>query len=390
MKHFLLFLTLTLLPAAAAGQSLDSLLRDIEKNNLELQALRQAGATDIQEVRSQNRLEGPSVEYSPFFRRGAGGMASSELVVSQGFDFPTLYAARRKHGRLQQAAMEWQYAASRRDLLLQAKQLCLDLIRLNREKDLLDERQSYATRLLALYEKRMAAGDATQIELNKIRMDQMSLGTETAQNERLRTSALRELQRLNGGKAVSLDTRAFPPAPSATDFAALRDRLLAADPGVQAADAAVSASRQEVKVNRQGWIPRLELGYRRNTDQSEASHGLLIGASIPLFSNRDKVKTARLRLTEAELRRDDARLQAATDLQARFDELRQLRREADAYDTQLMRQSLTTLRKAVEEGGLSVMDFYTETDNVYRNLQERLRLETEYQKVLAELYRNDL
>lgn len=390
MKQFLLSLTFLLLSASTAGQSLDSLLRDIEKNNIELQALRQSGSAAIQETKSQNRLEGPSVEYSPFFRRDAKGMASSELVVSQGFDFPTLYAARNKQGRLQQVAVEWQYATARRDLLLRAKQLCLDLICLNQEKELLDDRQRYAARLLAFYEERMAAGDATQIELNKIKMDQMTLRTETAQNERQRTAALRELQQLNGGKAVTFAARTFPQAPAAADFAALRERLLAADPELQAADAAVSVSRQEVKVNRQGWIPRLELGYRRNTDQSEASHGLLIGASIPLFSNRDKVKTARLRLAEAELRRDDARLQASMSLQARFDELRQLRLAADAYDTELMSQSLQTLRKAVEEGGLSVIDFYTETDNVYRNLQERLRLETEYQKALAELYKNDL
>ena len=45
-------------------------------------------------VKIAARQEELSVEYSPFFAKGIDGMASSELVVTQGFDFPTLHAAR--------------------------------------------------------------------------------------------------------------------------------------------------------------------------------------------------------------------------------------------------------------------------------------------------------
>ena len=143
-------------------------------------------------------------------------------------------------------------------------------------------------------------------------------------------------------------------------------------------------------MNRQGWIPKLELGYRRNTDQSEASHGLLIGATIPLFSTRDKVKVARQRLAEAQLQQEEARVQAESALRTKFGELQQLKRAAAAYDVELMRSSLQTLKKAIANGELSVIEYYTEADNVYRNLQERLKLENQYQKALADLLKSEL
>lgn len=390
MKHFFWPLLLLLLPLTGAAQSLDSLLLAIEHNNKSLQALKKGNEATMQEVQAQNRLEDPTVEYSPFFQRNVKGMASSELVVSQGFDFPTLYAARNRYTRLQETVTDWQYESARRDVLLAAKQFCLDLIYLNREKALLAERQKNADELQALYEKRLAQGDATLIDLNKIKMDHMAIRTEMAQNDMARATALEGLQALNGGEPVAFSGQDYPASAAEADLNAMRDYLLRNDAALQAAEAAVSASRQEVKVNRQGWIPKLELGYRRNTDQSEASHGLLIGATIPLFSTRDKVKVARQRLAEAQLQQEEARVQAESALRTKFGELQQLKRAAAAYDVELMRSSLQTLKKSIANGELSVIEYYTEADNVYRNLQERLKLESQYQKALADLLKSEL
>lgn len=120
MKHFFWPLLLLLLPLTGEAQSLDSLLLTIEHNNKSLQALKKGNEATMQEVQAQNRLEDPTVEYSPFFQRNVKGMASSELVVSQGFDFPTLYAARNKYTRLQETVTDWQYESARRDVLLAA------------------------------------------------------------------------------------------------------------------------------------------------------------------------------------------------------------------------------------------------------------------------------
>ena len=43
------------------------------------------------------------------------------------------------------------------------------------------------------------------------------------------------------------------------------------------------------------------------------------------------------------------------------------------------------LKEAVTAGQLSIIDYYTEADNVYRNLQAYMELENQYQKLMASI-----
>ena len=65
----------------AKAQAIDEVLRNIERNNKELQASAKDAEAARMEVQTQNNLEDPSVEYSPFYTKGISGMSSSELVV---------------------------------------------------------------------------------------------------------------------------------------------------------------------------------------------------------------------------------------------------------------------------------------------------------------------
>ena len=100
--------------SSVQAQKIEEVLQSVEQNNKELQAVFHSTEAAKMEVQTQNNLEDPSVEYSPFFAKGIDGMASSELVVTQGFDFPTLYAARNRSGKLQKDVLDRQQQALRR------------------------------------------------------------------------------------------------------------------------------------------------------------------------------------------------------------------------------------------------------------------------------------
>lgn len=381
---------LFLLPLASGAQGIDEVLQSVGQHNKVLQALQSNAEAAKLEARTSNSLGDFSVQYSPFFMPDVHGVSSSELVVSQGFDFPTLYGARHKSNRLRGEAIDWQYAASRRDVLLQAKLLCLDLVRLNREQALLAERSRNADELLAFFEQRLAAGDASAIEVNKVQMERMAVRAEVAQNNAAHRAAVQSLLALNGNMPLELGFDEYPPAEPPRDYDALLDRVLPADAALLAADALSRAAAQEVSVNRQQWLPKLEIGYRRNTSLDEASHGFLAGVSLPLFSNRREVKIARAQSAASSLQLEDARLQAEARLQSQYNEVQQLREAMQAYDLALMRRTLDLLRQAVLGGQMSSTDYYVEADAVYRNMQAFMVLECQYHKVLAELYKNEL
>ena len=374
---------------SAKAQDINSVLKSVEQNNMELKALLKGNeAADI-ENKSQNTLEDLSIEYSPFFQSETSGIASSELVITQGFDFPTLYGARKKAGQLQRNMLDMQYQTARRDILVNAKKLCLDIINYNKQKQLLQERRKNADELLAMFELKFKNGDATSLELNKIKLDRMNLETELVQADTKHANAMQQLQALNGGLPIEVNMTEYPQAP-ADDEVTMYEKAVATDWTVRTAQASVLAAEQDVKVNKQSWIPKFEIGYRRNTEGDNASNGFLIGGSIPLFSSKNKVKIAKARQTEAVMQHANARINAENSARTMINQMKQLKASADAYDVPLMRQTLKLLRTAVENGEISVTEYYVEADNIYKNMITYMDIERQYQDALTEIYKNEL
>lgn len=374
---------------SAKAQDINAVLKSVEQNNMELKALLKGNeAADI-ENKSQNTLEDLSIEYSPFFQSETSGIASSELVITQGFDFPTLYGARKKAGQLQRNVLDMQYQTARRDILVNAKKLCLDIINYNKQKQLLQERRKNADELLAMFKLKFKNGDATSLELNKIKLDRMNLETELVQADTKHANAMQQLQALNGGLPIEVNMTEYPQAPD-DDEVTMYEKAVATDWTVRTAQASVLAAEQDVKVNKQSWIPKFEIGYRRNTEGDNASNGFLIGGSIPLFSSKNKVKIAKARETEAVMQHANARINAENSARTMINQMKQLKASADAYDVPLMRQTLKLLRTAVENGEISVTEYYVEADNIYKNMITYMDIERQYQDALTEIYKNEL
>lgn len=371
------------------AQDINTILKSVEQNNMELKAMLKGNeAADI-EIKSENTLEDLSIEYSPFFQSETSGIASSELVITQGFDFPTLYGARKKAGKLQRNVLDMQYQTARRDVLLNAKKLCLDIINYNKQKQLLQERRKNADELLAMFEIKFKNGDATSLEINKIKLDRMNLETELVQADTKHANTMQQLQALNGGLPIEVNITEYPEAP-ADDEVTMYEKAVATDWTIRTARASVLAAEQNVKVNKQSWIPKFEIGYRRNTEGDNASNGFLIGGSIPLFSSKNKVKIAKARQTEAVMQHANARINAENSARTMINQMKQLKASTDAYDVPLMRQTLKLLRTALEHGEISVTEYYVEADNIYKNMITYMDIERQYQDALTEIYKNEL
>ena len=162
--------------------SIDDVLAAVREHNPELAAITLDTEAQSLQLKNENILEDPSIEYSSFYSSGVTGQSGSELVVSQGFDFPTVYAARHRKNELSRSALENSLSSETRRILLDAKNLCLDIIMYRQIGELLGMQSEIADDLLALYEQRLESGDASALEVNKIRMELMSLATDVATN----------------------------------------------------------------------------------------------------------------------------------------------------------------------------------------------------------------
>ena len=375
---------------AVRTQSIEEVLQSVAMNNPELKSLIQSTEAAQLQLKTDNMPEDPTVEYSSFYSRNTTGQSGSELVVSQGFDFPTLYATRSRQNKLSSASLESGLDVERRRILLEAKTVCMDIIMYRQLGELLDMQSGIAEEMLELFQKRYEAGDATALELNKIKMELMNVATEVADNRAALSAADNTLRAMNGDVELVFDADFYPLAEDVADPQAAMEEYISGNAAIISAETAAQAAQKQVSLDRQGWIPKIEIGYRRNTAIREAEHGFLVGGSIPLFSNSRKVRMAKAQSVSAHNRLAMAKARAQAEASSFIADIRETKAALDAYDEPLMRETLSLLKEAVEGGQISVIDYFVEASNIYTNLSNCITLQNRYQKLLAQLYVNQL
>lgn len=374
----------------ALADTVGDVLKQVASNNLTLKALAHDNQADVLDIKASNSIGGPSVEYSPFFTKGYSGVAESELVVSQEIDFPTKYAARNKQAKMQNIVGEQLLIKQRRDILLQAQLLCIDLIRLNQTLSMLHERLANSETLLQMYQKRMDAGDANALELNKVKLDCMEVRTLVNEAQGERTSLLQQLRQLNGGKPIDVIDTVLPEYPQITNFESYRALALASDADVAVAQTALRSADMNLKLQKNEWLPNISFGYRRNTEQGEGINGFLVGVSFPLYSNSNNVKAARQRRESAELQVMQAQNEAEASMRTNYEQLQGLQQVIDHSDVKLLQESLTLFAKALQHGEITALVYYVEINSIYEKLQRHIDLHCQSVKLLAELHKAEL
>ena len=367
----------TLTGGVQAQNSIEQVLKNIETNNKELQANAQLITSQKLESKTDNNLPDPTLSYAHLWGAKDKNETIGELVVSQSFDFPSLYATRNKLNRLKAGAYDSQADVFRQDKLLQAKEVCLDIIMLRQQKQILEERLRNAEVLAEMYAKRLQTGDANALETNKINLELLN--------------KMQELNTLNGNIPVVFEESRYPLTPFPSDYQILKSEVLSADRTLMALGNESLVARKQIAVNKSQWLPKLELGYRRNTETGTPFNGVVVGFSFPLFENRNKVKIAKAQALNIDLQKENATLQVESELSQLYREAKALHNSMEEYKkTFRSQQDLALLKQALTGGQISMIEYFVEVSVIYQSHQNYLQLENQYQKAMARIYKSKL
>ena len=375
-----------------AQSSIDQVLRSIETNNKSLQA--NTKMTDAQKLEAQTGkfLANPSVEWEQMWGNRNNPGSEYTLTVKQSLDFPTTYSNKNKLANLKANTIGFQSAAYRQQLLLNAKQTCIEIIYLRKQKSLLDERLANAETMFALYKKRFESGDANQLELNKIQLELLNAQNQSRLNKAALTAAEEQLRNLNGGNPITFDATDYPTGEELINFDQLQAAFMEADPNLKSLTGNQEIANREVKLSRSLTLPKFDVGYKRNAAKDHvASNGFMVGVSIPLFENKNTVKKAKAQAEFATASLEDNRLNLKTNLQQLYQQAEALQISRADYAKVLEQQrNIELLNKALNAGQLSVIDYFTELSTIYDSHQSYLDVEKEYHSILAQLYQYKL
>ena len=389
-KHIIVLLLLWCGTYLSAQDQINSILQQIEANNPELKANAHLFKAEVAETKSTNNLANPTVSFSNLWDSKNSSETENELEVAQEFEFPTAYLYRNKANKKKISALEALYQEQRQAILLRAKELLLDIIMLNQQREFLDQRLSYANQLFDGYQLMMDAGDATSIELNKIKLEKLNIQTEHTLNRSELENKYTELKELNGNQPISFERSTYPhldlPA-----YEVIRDEFMSSSYALKSAQNEYESAQKLIAVNKAGWLPSLSIGYRRNGGSNGHSNGLSLGFSIPLFNNRGKVSSAKATALSKAFTQDLVQNQLLSELNQAYQDALYMKEQIQAYDGAVdVPEILALLEKALDGGELNMTTYFVEVATVYQSAQNYIQINNRYQKQLAKLYKHRL
>lgn len=370
---------------AQKSTSIDEIIAEIEANNLSLKVIKSENEAELAALKSGNVVGPTSIEYSPFFRRGATGLASSELIVKQEFDFPTQYSARSKNSEITGTALNESMKVRLREIRVEALQACIDYVAANQRLELLADRLMLTDTILSLYEKKYSARAATALEINRIKLSRQDVAQEIARTELESQETESKLIALNGNKPLMLkglnykyDINNIPLPLSAKEYADNSAGVISAAAGIKAAEC-------DLKIANNSWLPTIGLGYRRNTDGPEASNGFVIGMDFPIFSIGKNKKAAQARKAAAEMTLIEANQAAESEATSTLLQLQMLRKSIESYDVNLIKETISLYSESLRLGQITLTDFCQEADALFERMMTLNRLENDYRRLAATL-----
>ena len=382
----LFLLTVGYSPVAAQG-SVDRIVSEVEKNNTGLSALRSKAEAQKLGNKTGIYLKNPEIGFN--YMWGSPTMIGNRTDISfdQTFDFPTAYRFKGQiaEGRNEQVDLDYQRA--RFSLIREVRQLCFDLACTWSMQMEFAKRLENAQNIVNAYQVKFDQGDAGIIDLNKARLNLLSIKKEAESNSIGHQALLAELTSLNGGVPVQWNENSYPFREIPADFEQWYQKTESVNPMLSWLKKEIEISQQQEKLQLALGLPKFSTGYLSEKIVGEHFQGVTLGMSLPLWENKNAVKQARVQsLAVQDIVRDQKLLLYN---QLKMYHAKAISLQKSAGDYRLALQSIdngTYLKKALEAGEISLIDYILELSLYYESQTRLIIAERDLNLVIAELY----
>ena len=391
--RFIIAIAVVLSVLTVSGQNTDGgeafLLSSIERNNTTLIALRTEAEARKLENRTGITLADPEVGYKRMWEGAEQSGNLSELTISQSFDLSTVLGYKSRAAESQNLLIDEEYRLVRMNILLEAQLACIDLAYYNALAAELDRRLGHARRVAEAEQRRLDSGDTDMLSYNNVVLSLTALEAERARVATEQRLLAAQLTALNGGKAMdNIESLDFLDNIECLDnIDLLIDQALEQAPAMAYARVGREVASSQLSLAKAQHLPTISATYvnERHTI-GDCSQGVAVGVSLPLWANKNRVRTARASFEAAKAHEADTQLQLRSQLQAGYERVKGLQRTATLYHTALGEANNTELlARAMDEGHISVLEYLQGIELYYDYLDRSLSAERDYHRALAEL-----
>ncbi len=369
------------------SQSFDALVDSVIKNNTSLKAEDARIRSELLNSRSDNMLSAPEADFEYQWGRKAAG-DKLNAGISQEFDWPGAYKARREAMKTKSRALQFLSRSNELDKRLEIKLLYIDIINNKKNRELLKERIEIMGQLIDKYSRGVSLGQLALLDLNKLKIENLRLKNSLTDFETEFTALKLSLEKLNGGKSCDAIIECLNEYPDDVVLPLSEyDRLLAeSDPMAMYGDAAAESQLQEVKAEKMMRLPGFSVGYRYSLEEGEVFNGFALGIKLPSYSSSAKIKAAEALSESLSYENESIGAERRADMIANREKAIDLLQKYSEYKALMKNDnSVAQLKKSLDGGEISIIDYLAEMDFFLEATQEMLKLEYDYMVALTNL-----
>jgi len=372
IRSSFIILFLILAQLANAQVSLQTVLDSVAANNLQIKASSENSDAEIAFAHTGLTPADPLVEYGFFPGSNSEIGTKSTLSVWQSFYFPTVYSRKKSGAKLTGEKSEELHRFNTRKVLIETATQYMELVYLDKYCVELKKRAFDALNIKTLVEKRLQAGDANQLELNKVRMESLRWANELSLNEARMTEKIQVLASMNGGRSFAFANSEYP-LEQLLPVDSIIAKAIDKDPLLKAMGFEQQLAGNNVKLQKSLWLPQFKAGYGQETILNGSYRGVQAGITIPLWQNKNTVKHAQLLQNSTESRTIAYLQQLQTTIATKYQVVVTLKSNLDEYRKVVESiQSKELLQKSLQSGNISVIEYYRELSAWYETYDRYL------------------
>lgn len=383
-----LIVALLTVATANAQTAIDRVLAEVERNNKSLLTEKQYLEAKMLSYKTGLNPENPTVEYDRLPGQPEGAGIQQDFSVTQAFDFPTSYGRRRNVAKEQIEKAKLEFMAARQALLLETKLICIEYIYREKLQSELSKRMDNANALLEAIGRQAQQGEASILDLNKMKLLQLQIKNDAQLNGTTLRILQHKLNELNGGDSLDLSGVDYPVLEPLQPFETLDSLIEANDPEVKVIKQRKRISAGQLELTRSMTLPKFEGGYHQQSILGQRYQGFHVGMTIPIWENKNRVKSERAELLFSELQIGEHRNMHYYRNKQLYDQYLHWQNTFFEYRTTLgSANNEEFLTRALRAGQLSLIEYLMEVRYFYDAILQSLQAEKALHDQAAKLYK---
>ena len=374
-----------------AQTTIDSVLSTIEKNNKTILANVLYWEAKKMEYKTGLTPYNPKVDYDYLNGSPVGAGNQTDFAITQSFDFPTAYSKKKQLSNEQIEQADFQMISVRQNVLFEAKLICIELVYKNKFQAEITKRKQSTEKWLNAFQIKLDKGEGNVLDVNKAKLQQIEINAMFQENLSTINQLNQKLTELNGGIVLGFTDTIYSPLPSIPTFDSLEAEIEANDPVRKYLEQEKVIGQKELALSKAMSLPKLETGYHYQAILGQRFNGIHLGLTIPLWENKNKVKAQQANLAFNDFNLQDHLNEHYYDIKQKYEKQSNLKITLTEYQTLFASlNNVELLDKSLSLGQISTIEYFMEMTYYYDALNNYLKTEKEYNKIVAELYKYQL